>query len=61
MVSSGMTPLFFKGSEGATLKPFIPSVRQSSQKSSDQLTAFPQGKQHVQDESKMSRADLSNA
>lgn len=36
MVSAGMTPLFFQGSEGAMLKPFVPSQSsRASQKSSD--------------------------
>ena len=35
MVSGGMTPLFFKGTEGAVLKPFIPSTTRASQKYSN--------------------------
>lgn len=61
-MTSGMTPLYFKGSEGATIKPFIPSQTRASQKSSEQLSSQLFNKSsHVGEESQMSRVDLSNA
>ncbi len=38
MISGGMTPLIFQGSQGATIKPFVPSTTRASQKASDKLT-----------------------
>lgn len=60
-----MTPLFFKGSEGALMKPFVPTSTRASQKSSDLITKpsinLGTEKTHLNDESKMSRVDFSQA
>ena len=60
---SGGTPLFFKGSEGAILKPFVPSVTRANQSASENLSKTLNtnlSDSHIQDESKMRKVDLSN-